>query len=77
MRMVEAIGARLQEIMKEKDYNYYRIERDGGVDRSTVSDIALAKYKSVVVNTLYAVLQTMDVTLKEFFDSPLFDDISD
>ncbi len=77
MKMVEAIGTRLEEIMKEKDYNYYRIERDGGVDRSTVSDIAQAKYKSVVVNTLYSILQTMGVPLKEFFDSPLFDDIAD
>jgi len=77
MKMVEAIGIRLQELMKEKDYNYYRLERDGGVDRSTVSDIAQAKYKSVVINTLYSILQTMGVPLKEFFDSPLFDDIAD
>ena len=77
MKMVEAIGTRLEEIMKEKDYNYYRIERDGGVDRTTVADIAQVKYKKVVVNTLYAILQTMGVTMKEFFDSPLFDDIAD
>lgn len=77
MKMVEAIGTRLQEVMIEKGYNYYKIERDGGVDRSTVSDIAQAKYKSVVVNTLYSILQTMGVPLKEFFDSPLFDGIED
>ena len=77
MTMVEAIGTRLQEVMEEKNYNYYRIQRDGGVDRSTVSDIAQAKYKSVVVNTLYSILQTMGVPLKEFFDSPIFDEITD
>lgn len=77
MKLVEAIGARLQEVMKEKNYNYYRIQRDGGVDRSTVSDIAQAKYKAVVTNTLYAILQTMGVSLKYFFDSPLFEDIAD
>ena len=77
MKMVEAIGTRLQEIMKEKEYNYYRIQRDGGVDRSTVADIAQSKYKKVVVNTLYSILQTMGVTMKEFFDSPLFDEIED
>ena len=77
MKMVEAIAARLQEVMKEKNYNYYRIEKYGGIDRTTTSDIAQAKYKSVVINTLYSILQTMGVPLKEFFDSPLFDDIAD
>ena len=66
MKMVEAIAARLQEVMKEKN-----------IDRTTTSDIAQAKYKSVVINTLYSILQTMGVPLKEFFDSPLFDDIAD
>lgn len=77
MKMVEAIGTRLRKVMEEKNYNYYRIERDGGIDRSTVSDIAQAKYKSVVVNTLYAILQTMGVQLKEFFDDPIFDDVTE
>lgn len=77
MKMVKAIGTRLQEIMNEKEYNYYRIQRDGGVDRSTVADIVQSKYKKVVVNTLYSILQTMGVTMKEFFDSPLFDEIED
>ena len=77
MKMVEAIAARLQEVMKEKNYNYDSINRDRGIDRTTTSDIAQAKYKSVVINTLYSILQTMGVPLKEFFDSPLFDDIAD
>lgn len=77
MKLVEAVGIRLQAIMKEKNSNYYRIQRDGGVDRSTVSDIAQSKYKSVVLNTLYSILSTLGVSLKEFFDDPIFDEVTE
>ena len=62
MTMVEAIGTRLQEVMEEKNYNYYRIQRDGGVDRSTVSDIAQAKYKSGV-----DIKETLDLVRRMLF----------
>ena len=77
MKLVDAVAIRLQNILKEKNSNYYRVQRDGGVERSTVSDIAQAKNKTVVLNTLYAIITTLGVTLEEFFNDPIFDNIYD
>lgn len=37
----------------------------------------LTKVKTVKVDTLYQIADTLGISLKEFFDDPLFDDISD
>lgn len=43
MKLVEAIGIRLQNLMDEKGFNCYRIGRKGGVNGTTVSDIIHAR----------------------------------
>lgn len=77
MKLVEAIAIRLTNVIKENGFSFYRIERTGGIDGTTVADIARGEYKSVKINTLYQILSTMGVSLKEFFDDPIFDNISD
>lgn len=44
-----------------------------GVPQSTLSSIRKRKSQSVKVHTLFAICAGFDISLAEFFDSPLFD----
>lgn len=43
MRLVEAIGKRVKDLLKERKLSLYKLEQIGGVPRSTVSDVILVK----------------------------------
>ena len=81
MRLIEAIGMRLDRLIKSREnLTEYELAKQAGMPRSTVWKIIhpdLTKVKTVKVDTLYQIADTLGISLKEFFDDPLFDDISD
>ncbi len=77
MTLIEAVSKRLNAIMTEKGLTKYKIEKMGGVPRSTVGKVISTKFKTIELNTLYQICATLGVTLKEFFDDPIFDEVSD
>ena len=81
MRLIEAIGMRLDSLIKSREkLTEYELAKQAGMPRSTVWKIIhpdLTKVKTVKVDTLYQIADTLGISLKEFFDDPLFDDISD
>lgn len=77
MKLTEAIGIRLTALLKEMGWSYNKVETNGGVDRSTVRKIALGKQATIEVNTLYQILQTMEIPLQVFFDDPIFEQVTE
>ena len=77
MNLNEAVGIRLKKLLEEKEWNNYTIQKEGGVPRVTVGRIVDAKTKTVKLDTLYQITQTLNITLKEFFDDPMFDNLLD
>lgn len=77
MELIDAVISRLRELMKRKGATLYSLNREGGIAKSTLSQLLNRKQEKVSLNLLYDILSTMGVTMKEFFDDPIFDDISD
>ncbi len=77
MKLVEAIGIRVSALLNEKEFTLYKLQKEGGVPRSTVSDIILVKKKRVSTDTVYQICATLGITLKEFFDDPVFNEVTD
>lgn len=77
MKLTEAIGIRLTALLKEMGWSYSKVEREGGIDRSTVRKIALGKQATIEINTLYQILQTMEIPLQVFFDDPIFEQVTE
>ena len=50
----------------------YRLAILSGVPRSTIATMQLSK--TVTLATIYDVCAGLQITLKEFFDSPFFDE---
>lgn len=77
MKLVEAIGQRVKQLLNDKKLSLYQLYKLGGVPRSTVSDIILVKKKRVSTDTVYQICATLGITLQEFFSDPIFDEVSD
>lgn len=77
MSLAEAIKIRIFALMKKKGFSQYDFYTKGGIAKSTVSQVLNGTRERVAVKTIYEMISTMGVSLKEFFDDPLFDDISD
>ena len=77
MKLAEAVGKRVEKLLSERGVKQYQLYKRGGIPRSTVSVIVKGKYKTVNLFTVYQIAATLDISLKEFFDDALFDDLED
>ncbi len=77
MSLAEAIKIRINNLMKEKGFSQYDFYTKGGIPKATVSQALNGTRERLAVKTVYEIISTMGISLKEFFDDPVFDDISD
>ena len=77
MTLYDAVLQRLKQIMAEKNASLYTLNKEGGIPKSTLSQVLNKKQKKIKLDLLYDILSTMGVTLKEFFDDPIFEEVTD
>ncbi len=77
MSLTEAIKIRIFALMKEKGFSQYDFYTKGGIAKSTVSQVLNGTRERVAMKTIYEMVSTMEVSLKDFFDDPLFNEITD
>lgn len=77
MKLSKAIAIRLSNILKERNLSQYSLFKNGGVPRSTINDVVNIKKKRVSTDTVYQICSTLNLTLTEFFDDPIFDEVDD
>ncbi|MCM1439084.1 MAG: helix-turn-helix domain-containing protein [Roseburia sp.] len=77
MNLKEAVGIRLKNLLNERNLNNYAVQKQGGVPRVTVGRVADAKIKTVKLDTLYQITQTLGISLGEFFSDGIFDEVTD
>lgn len=77
MKLTEATSKRIKQLLETGGLKPNYLHTEGGVPKSTVSTIINEKVKTVKLDTLYQICATLGVTLKEFFDDPIFDEVSD
>ena len=49
----------------------------GGIPRSTISVTRNVKRNTVKIDTIYQICATLKISLKDFFDDPIFDEVDD
>lgn len=77
MRLVEAIGIRVKNLLEDAGMTQYELSKQGGIPRSTISVIISVKRNSVKSDTLFQIASSLGISLKEFFDDPIFDEVTD
>ena len=77
MKLSKAVGKRIENLLSERKMTQYQLYKNGGIPRSTISVTIDGKQKTVKLDTIYQICATLEISLKEFFDDVLFNDIED
>lgn len=77
MKLTEAIANRVKYLLSERELSQYSLFKNGGVPRSTVCNVVNNNKKRVSAETIYQICSTLGISLKEFFDDKMFDNIDD
>lgn len=77
MKLNKAVAIRLQNLLNEREWNAYSLQKEGGIPRSTVGLILGQKRSTVKLSTLHQITSTLGITIKEFFNDPIFDEVTD
>lgn len=73
MQLNEAISKRISELCKERNMTQYSLSMKSGVPQSTLSTIMKCTFPSMKVRIIYEICEGLEINIKDFFDSPLFD----
>ena len=72
MQLNQAVSARLKELLEERGMTQYQLYMKSGVPKSTIGNVINCSYDSVKLRIIHELCQGMDITISEFFASPLF-----
>lgn len=70
----EAVSRRLTELLKEKDMTQYQLYMKSGVPKSTIGNVVNCSYDSVKLRIVHEMCQGLEISICEFFQSPLFEE---
>ena len=75
MTIAEATVKRLLELCSERNITINKISNISGITQSTVSDIVNGTTTNTGIVTIKKLGDGFDISVRAFFDSPLFDDL--
>ena len=76
MKLAEAVGKRVQELLFEKKVTQYRLDKITCLNEKTIRDLIRGKTNDVNFSTIYLIADALHMSLIDFFSSPLFDKIN-
>ena len=71
----EAVKARILELCRERELSINRLCIISGVTQSTVNNIISGRNNSATISTIKKLCDGLGITIQDFFDSNLFDDL--
>ena len=72
MKLNKAFSLRVRELLKEKNMTQYKLAQETGLYHSTMTDILNCKYQTPNFRNIILIIQALDISISEFFDSELF-----
>lgn len=74
MQLNEAVSKRLLELLAERRMSQYELYTRSGVPKSTIFNIVNCSYPSVKLRIVHELCQGLQISIDDFFHSPLFQD---
>lgn len=75
MRIGEAVRLRILELCKEREITVNRLSMICGVTQSTLANITGGRNQSTTISTLKKICDGLEISIGEFFESPLFQNL--
>ena len=75
MQLSDATRKRINFLLKEKNMKLWDLSKAAGISLPTISDFLKNDTKNLRMDTLLHICEGFNITLKDFFDDPLFEDV--
>ena len=75
MQLSNAIRKRINMLLKANNMNIWKLYKATGGPASTLSYFMNGKRELINLKTLLHICEGFNMTIKEFFDDPMFDDV--
>lgn len=74
LKLNQAVSMRLTELLGERSMTPYQLNAKSGVPKSTIGNVINCAFDSVKLRVIHELCQGLDISLTDFFNSPLFDE---
>ena len=75
MRVNEALRLRILDLCKQHNITLNKLSTICGITQSTRNNIISGRNATTTVSTIQKICDGLDITILEFFSSPVFDDL--
>lgn len=75
MYLSDAIRIRLEDLMEETKMNGNKLALSAGINRSNINRFLRKQNKSITIESIALICQGLNITLKDFFDDKIFDEV--
>ena len=72
MQLNKAVSMRLAELLEQQQMTQYQLYMKSGVPKSTIGNIMNCTYPSMKLRIIHELCQGLNISITEFFHSPLF-----
>jgi len=77
MTISECVSIRIREILYAKNISLYKLHFMSGLSKGTITSLIYNHYNSVNMKTVFIIIQTLNVSVLNFFDNKLFKNLDD
>ena len=75
MTIAEACRIRIEQLCSERNISLNKLAIISGITQSTLNNIISGRNKSATVSTIKKICDGIEISIIEFFTSPLFEDL--
>lgn len=75
MQLSDAIRKRIYGLLKDNNMKLFDLSKAAGISLPTISDFLKNDTKNLRTDTLLHICEGFNISLKDFFDNPLFNDV--
>lgn len=72
MNVGQAVRERIAELCEEKHITINKLANISGIMQSTLNNIMSGRNNSTTISTIQKICDGLEITVTDFFDSPLF-----
>ena len=72
MNVGQAVRERIAELCEEKHITINKLANISGITQSTLNNIMSGRNNSTTISTIQTICDGLEITVTDFFDSPLF-----
>lgn len=72
MNVGQAVRERIAELCEEKHITINKLANISGITQSTLNNIMSGRNNSTTISTIQKICDGLEITITDFFDSPLF-----